>query len=91
MYAEVLTPITVNMLEFPEYLRGCWAGLLLRAPPEEPEPFWRGTIFFTEKQILRQNIWQGSSGGARARAGEEPYQTGSKCHVGEIPAPYTVV
>ena len=35
-------------------------------------------LFFTEKRFLQENVWQGSSGGAGAGAGEEPYQTGPK-------------
>ena len=36
------------------------------------------SLFFTEKRLFQENVWQGSSGGAGARAGEEPCQTGPK-------------
>ena len=32
-------------------------------------------LFFTEKRLFQENIWQGSSGGAGAGAGEKPCQT----------------
>ena len=72
----------------PAYFRTCLARLLLRgssrgagAVLEEPQivapPKWlRLLCFFTEKRLLQENVWQGSSGGAGAGAGEEPCQTG---------------
>ena len=33
-------------------------------------------LFFTEKWLFQENVWQDSSGGAGAGAGEEPFQTG---------------
>jgi hypothetical protein len=65
-------------------------GVFGTAPSKEPELFFLRNynlwllqnssdfVFFTEKQLLQKNVWQGSSGGARAGAREKPYQTGSK-------------
>jgi len=34
------------------------------------------SVFFTEKRLFQENVWQGFSGGAGAGAGEKPCQTG---------------
>jgi hypothetical protein len=36
-------------------------------------------LLFAEKWLLQKNIWQSSSRGAKAEAGEKPCQTGPKC------------
>jgi len=52
-------------------LRGVWHG----SSRYDSSKMALAPLLFTKKQLLQENVWQGSFGEARAGAGEEPCQT----------------